>query len=128
MTLWTAAHQASLSFTISWSFLKLMSTESVMPSNYLNLCRPLLLLPSIFPGIRVFSNELALHIRWPKYSSFSLGISPSNEQSVLITFRIEWLDPLEIQETLKMLLQCHSSRASILWFPPPLWSNSHIHT
>ena len=93
-TPWTAGHKASLSITNSWSLLKLMSIESVMPSNHLILCRPLLLLPSILPSIRVFSNELALHIRWPKYWSFSFSISPSNEYSGLISFRIDWFDPL----------------------------------
>ena len=112
VTPWTAAHQASLSFTNSRSLLKLMSIESVMPSNHLILCRPLLLLPSIFPGIRVFSNELALHIRWPKYWSFS--ISPFNEYSGLISFRMDWLDLLAVQGTLKSLLQHHSSKASVL--------------
>ena len=97
VTPWTAAHQASLSFTISWSLLKLMSTESEMPSNHLILCRPLLLLPSIFPNIRVFSNESALCIRWPKYWSFSFNISLSSEYSRLISFRIDWLDLLAVQ-------------------------------
>ena len=115
MTPSTAARKSSLSFTISWSLLKLMSIESLMPSNHLILCCPLLLLPSIFPSIRVFSNESALHIRWPKYSSFSLSISPSNEHSGLISFRMDWLDPLAVQGTLKSLLQHHSSKASILW-------------
>ena len=101
---WTAAHQASLSFTISWSLLKPMSIESVMPFNHLILCRPLLLLPSIFPSIRVFSNELPLHIRWPKYWSFSFSINPSNEYSGLISFRIDWFDLLAVQGTLKHLL------------------------
>ena len=110
VTPWTVAHQASLSFTISRSLLKLMSIESVIPSNHLVLWHPLLLLPSIFPSIRVFSNELALHIRW---LSFSFSISPSNEYSGLISFRIDWFD-LAIQETLKSLLQHHSSKASIL--------------
>ena len=114
-TLWTAACQASLSFTISWSLLKLMSIESVMPSNYLILCHPLLLLPSILPSIRVFFNESALGIRWPKYWSFSFNISPSNEYSGLISFRMDWLDLLAIQGTLKSLLQQHSLKASILW-------------
>ena len=91
VTPWTTAHQASLSITNSWSFFKLMSTESVMPSNHLSLCHPLLLLPSIFLNIRVFSNESVLHIRWPKYWSFSFSISPSNEYSGLISFRIDWL-------------------------------------
>ena len=114
MTPWTAAGQASLSITNSWSLLKLISIESVMTSNHLILCRPLLLLPSIFPSIRVFSNESALHIRWRKYWSFSLSISPSNEYSGLISFRMDWLDLLAVQGTLKSLLQHHSSKASIL--------------
>ena len=114
-TPWTAALQASLSITNSRSSLKLMSIELVMPSNHLILCHPLLLLPSIFPSIRVFSNESALHIRWPKYWNFSFSISPSNEHSGLISFRINWLDPLAFQGTLKSLLQHHSSKASILW-------------
>ena len=114
-TLWTAAHQASLSITNSRSLLKLMSIESVMPSNHLSLCRPLLLLPSIFPSIRVFSNESALHISWPKYWSFSFSISPWNEHPGLISFRMDWLDLLAAQGTLKSLLQHHSSKASILW-------------
>ena len=101
---WTAAHQASLSFSISWSLLKLMSIESVMPCNHLVLCRPLLLQPSIFPSIRVFSNKSALHIRWPKYWSFSFSISPSSEYSGLISFRIDWFDLLAVQGTLKSLL------------------------
>ena len=112
VTPWTAALQASLSITNSWGLLKLMSIESVMPSN---LCRPLLLLPSIFPSIRVFSNESALPMRWPKYWSFSFSISPSNECSRLISFRMDWLDLLAVQGALKSLLQCHSSKASILW-------------
>ena len=106
--------QASLSFTISWSWLKLMSIELVVPSNHLILCRPFLLLPSIFPSIRVFSNESVLCIRWPKYWSFSLRISPSNEYSGLISFRIDLLDLLAVQGTLKSLLQHHNSKASIL--------------
>ena len=106
--------QASLSFTNSWSLLELMYIESVMPSNCLILCCPLLLLPSIFPSIRVFSNKLALHIRWPNYWSFSFSISPSNECSRLISFRIDWFDFLAVQGTLKSLLQYHSSKASIL--------------
>ena len=113
-TPWTAAHQASLSITNSQSLLKLMSVELVMPSNHLILCRPLLLLPSIFPSIRVFSNESALHIRWPKYWSFSFNISPSNEHPGLMSFRIDWLDLLAVQGTLKSLLQHYSSKASIL--------------
>ena len=112
---WTAAHQASLSITNSWSLLKLMSIESVMPSNHLILCRPLLLLPSIFPSIGVFSNELAIFIKWPKYWSFSFSISPFNEYSGLIYFRMDWLDLLAVQGNLKSLLQHHSSKASILW-------------
>ena len=113
-TPWTVACQASLSFTISQSLLKLMSIESVMPCNYLILCDPLLLLPSIFPSIRVFSNESALCIRWPKYWSFSFNISPSSKHSGLISFRMDWLDLLAVQGTLKSLLQHHSSKASIL--------------
>ena len=109
----TAAHQTSLSITNSQSLLKLMSIESMMPSNHLILCHPLLLLPSIFPSIRVFSNESVLHIRWPKYWSFSFSISPSNEYSGLISFRMDWLDLLAVQETLKSLLQHCSSKASI---------------
>ena len=111
-TPWNAARQASLSFTISRSLLKLMSIESMMPSNHLILCHPLLLLPSIFPSIRVFSNESALCIRWPTY--WSVSISPSNEYSRLISFRIDWFDLLAVQGTLKRLLQHHSSKASIL--------------
>ena len=110
----TAAHQASLSFTISQSLLKLMSIESVMPSNHLILCRPLLFLPSIFPSIRVFSNELALCIRWPNYWSFSFSISPSNEYSGLISFGIDWFDLFAVQGILKNCLQYLSSKASIL--------------
>ena len=109
------ARQASPSITNSWSPPKPMSIESVMPSNHLNLCRPLLLLPSIFPSIRVFSNESALHIRWPKYWSFSFNISPSNEHPGLISFRMDWLYLLAVQGTLKSLLQHHNSKASILW-------------
>jgi len=111
----TAACQTSLSITNSLSLLKLMSIELVRPSNYLILCCPLLLLPSIFPNTRVFSNELVLRIRWPKYWSFSFSISPSNEYSGLIFFRMDWLDLLAVQGTLKSLFQCHSSKASILW-------------
>ena len=114
-TPWTAAYQASLSITNSWSLLKLMSIESVMPSNHLILCRPLLLLPSIFPSIRVFSTDSVLHIRWPKYWSFSFSISPSNEYPGLISFRMDWFNLLAVQRTLKSLLQHHSSKASILW-------------
>ena len=113
-TPWTAARQASLSITNSQSLLKPMSIESVMPSNHLILCRPLLLLPPIPPSIRVFSNESTLRIRWPKYWSFSFNISPSNEHTGLISFRMDWLDLLAVQGTLKSLLQHHSSKASIL--------------
>ena len=114
VTPWTTTHQASLSITNSRSSLKLTSIESVMPSNHLILCRPLLLLPSIFPSIRVFSNELTLRIRWPKYWSFSFNISPSNEHPGLISFRMVWLDLHAVQGTLKSLLQYHNSKASIL--------------
>ena len=115
VTPWTAARQASLSITNSQSLLKLMPIESVMPSNHLILCHHLLLLPSIFPSIRVFSNESVLCIRWPKYWSFSFSISSSNEYSALISFRMDSLDLLAVQGTLKSLLQHHSSKASILW-------------
>ena len=114
MNSWTAAPQASLSINNSWSLLKLTSIESVMPSNHLILCHPFLFLPSIFPSIRVFSNESVFHIRWPKYWSFSFSISPSNEYSGLISFGIDWFDLLAVQESLKSLLQHHSSKASIL--------------
>ena len=114
-TPWTAAPQASLSITNSWNVLKLMSIELVMPSNHVILCHHLLLLPSIFPSIRVFPNESVLHTRWPKYWNFSFNISPSNEHSGLISFRMDWLDLLAVQGTLKSLLQHHSSKASILW-------------
>ena len=114
VTPWPAAHQASLSFTISWSLFKLMFIELVMPYNHLILCHPLLLLPSIFPSIRVFSSESILCIRWPEYWSFSFSISPSNEYSGLISFRIDWFNLLEFQGTLKSLLQHHSSKTSIL--------------
>ena len=107
--------QASLSITNSQSLPKLMSIESVMPSNHLTLCHPLLLLPSIFPSIRVFSNESVLRIKWPKYWSFSFSISHSNEHSGLMAFRMDWLDLLAVQGTLKSLLQHHSSKASIIW-------------
>ena len=115
VTPWAAAHQASLSVTNSQNLLKLMSIELVMPSNHLMLCWLLLLPPSIFPSIRVFSNESVLHIKWPKYWSFSLSISPSNEYSGLIFFRMDWLDLLAVQGTLRNLLQHHSSKASIFW-------------
>ena len=116
MTSWTAAHQASLSITNtnSWSLPKLTSIESVMPSNHLTLCRPLLLPPSVFSSIRVFSNESVLCIRWSKYWSFSFSVSSSNECSGLLFFRMDWLDLLAVQGTLKSLLQHHSSKASIL--------------
>ena len=114
VTPWTAAHQASLSITNSQSLLKLMSIESVMPSNHLILCRPLLLLPSIFPSIRVFSNESTHCMRWPKYWSFSFSIIPSKETPGLISFRMDWLDLLAVQGTLKSLLQHHSSKASTI--------------
>ena len=114
MTPWTMAHQASLSLTISWSLSKFMSIESVMLSNHLILCYPVLLLPSVFPSIRVFSNELALHTKWPKYLSFSFRISPSNEYSALVSFRADWFDLHAVQGTLKSLLQHHSSKASVL--------------
>ena len=114
MTPWTAARQASLSITNSRSVFKFMSIQSVMPSNHLIFCRPLLLLPSIFPSIRVLSNESVLCIRWPNYRSFSFSISPSNEYSGLISIRMDGLDLLAVQETLKSLFQCHSSKALIL--------------
>ena len=114
-TPWTTACQASLSFTVFLSLLKFMSIESVILSNHLILCHPLLLLLSIFPSIRVFSNELSLCIRWPNYWSFSFSISPSNEYSGLTTFRIDWFDLLAVQGILKSLLQHHNSKASILW-------------
>ena len=118
-TPWIAALQASLSITNSWSLPKLMSIKSVMPSSHLILCCPLLLLPPIPPSIRVFSNESTLHIRWPNYWSFSFSISPSNEYSGLISFRIDWFGLLAVQGTLKSLLQHHSSKASILWCSLP---------
>ena len=117
-TSWTAAHQASLSFTISQSLLKFMSTESVMPPKHLILCHRLLLLPSIFSSIRVFSNESARHLSWPKYCSFSFSISPSKEYSGVISFTIDWFDLLGLQGILKSLLQYQSSKASILWHLP----------
>ena len=120
---WTAACQASLSITNSWSLLNLISIKSVMPSNHLILCHPLLLLSSIFPGIRMFSNESALHIRWPKYWSFNFNISPSNEHSGLIFFRMDWLDLLAVQGTLKSLCQHHSSKASIQMCQP-VWHSA----
>ena len=112
---WTAARQASLSIINSWSLHKLISIELVTPSNHLIFCGPLLFLPSIFPSIRAFSNESALYITWPKYQSFSFNTSPSNEYSGLISFRMDWLDLLAVQGTLKSLLQYHNSKVSILW-------------
>ena len=114
-TPWTTAQQASLFITNSWSLLKFMSCELVMPSNHLLLCHPLLLLPSVFPSIRVFSNESALHIRWPKYWRFSFSISPFSEYSRLISFKFDWFDLLAVQGTLKSFLHHHSSKVSILW-------------
>ena len=132
---WTAAHQASLSITISRSSLKVTSIELVMPSSHLILCHPLLLLPPIPPSIRVFSNESTLRMRWPKYCSFSFSISPSNEHPGLISFRMDWLDLLVVQWTLKSLLQHHSSEASTTaqkhqFFSTQLslYSNCHMHT
>ena len=124
----TAARQASLSFTVSWSFLKLRSTESVMPSNHLILCHSLLLLPSIFPSIRVFSSETVLHIRWPKDWSFSFSISPSNEDSELFSFRIDWFELLTVQGTLKSHLHTTVQKHQFFSTQPFLRSNSHIHT
>ena len=125
-TPWTAAHQASLSVTNSRSLFKLVSIKSVMPPNHLTLCHPLLLLPSIFPSIRGFSNKSVLRVRWPKYWRFS--ISPSNEYSVLISFRMDWLDLLAVQGILKSLLQHLSSKHQFFSAQLSLWSNSHIHT
>ena len=127
-TPWTAARQASLSITNSRSLLRLMSFELVMPSSHLILCRPRLFPPSIFPSIGVFSSESILHIKWPKYWSFSFSISPSNEHSGLISFRMDWLDLLAVQGTLKSLLQHYSSKASILGAQLSSKSNSRIHT
>ena len=134
VTPWTAAHQASLSITNTQSLLKRMSIESVMPSNHIILCHPLLLLPSNSPSNRVFSNESVLHMRWPKYWSFSFNISPSNEYSRLISFRLDWLDLLAVQGTLKSLLQHHSSKPSILqcsaffivWLSYDCWKNHSL--
>ena len=125
-TPWTAARQASLSITISQNLLKFTSIESVIPSNYLILCHPLLFLPSIFPSIRVFSNESVLPIRWPKYWSFSFNISPSNEYSGLTSFRIDWFD-LVVEGTPKSLLQHHSQKHRFFGAQLSLWSNSHTH-
>ena len=126
-TPWTAAHQVSLSIINSQSLLKLMPIESMMPSNHLILCHPLLLWPSIFPSIRVFSNESALHIRWPEYWSFSFSICPSSGYSGMTSFRVDWFD-LAVQGALQSLLQHDSSKASILWCSSFLWSKSHICT
>ena len=127
VTQWTVAHQASLSITNSRSFIKLMSIESVMPCNYLILCHLLLLPPSIFHSIRVFSNESVLYIKWPKYWSFSFSISLSNEYSGLIAFRIYWLDLLPVQGTLKSLLQYHTQKHQFFGAQLSLSSNPHIH-
>ena len=126
VTPWATASQAPLSSSVSWSLFQFMSIESVMLSNLLILCHPLLLLPSVFPSIRVFSNESVHHIRWPKYWSFSFSISPSSEYSGLISFRIDLLDLLAVQGTLKSLLQHHSSKASILW-PSAFFMVQHSH-
>ena len=128
VTPWIAIRQVSLSITNSRSSLKLMSIESAMPSNHLILCHPLLLLPSIFPSIRLFSNELALHIRWPKYWSFSFNISPSNEYSGLISFRMDWLDLLAVQGTLKSLSNTTVQKHQFFGTQLSSQSNSHIHT
>ena len=127
-TPWTAAFQTTLSITNSQSLLKLMFIESVMPSNHLILCHPLLLPSSIFPSIKIFSNKSVIRIRWPEYWSFRFNNSPPNEYSGLISFRINWLDLFAVQETLKSLLQHHNSKASILCAQLSLWSNFHIHT
>ena len=128
VTPWPTACQASLFITNAQSLLTFMTTESVRPSYHLILFCPLLLLPSVFPSIRVFSKESVLHIRWPKYCSFSFSISPSNEYSALISFRMDWLDLLAVQGTLKSLLQHHSSKASILWHSAFFMVQLHIHT
>ena len=128
VTPWTAAHHVSLSIANSQSLLKLTSIELVMPSSHLILCCPLVFLPSIFPSIRVFSNESVLCIRWPEYWSLGFNISPSNKHSGLISFRMDWSDLLAVQGTLKSLLQHHSSKASILQTQHSLQFNSHIHT
>ena len=128
VTPWTATCQASLSFTISRSLLKFMSIESVMPSNHLLLCYPLLLLPSIFPSIRVFSNELALHIRWPKYWSFSFNISPTNEYPGLISLRMDWLDLLEPKGLSRIFSNTTVQKHQFFHAQLSLWYNSYIHT
>ena len=127
VTPWTTAHHASLFFTNSWSSLTLTSTESVMPSNHLILCHSLLLLPSIFPSIRVFSNESVLHIRWPKYRSFSFSISPSNEYSGLISFRIDQLDLLAVQGLSRVFSNTTVQKHQFFSTQLSLWTNSHIH-
>ena len=127
-TPWTAAHQASLSINNSWSLLKLMSIELTMPSNDLLLCCPLLLLRSIFPSIKIFSNEMALRIRWPKYWSFSFDISPSNEYSGLTSLSMDWLDLLAVQGTLKFFSNTTVQKHQFFGTQPSSWSNSHIHT
>ena len=129
VTPWTAAHQASPYITNSRSLLKLMSTELVMPPNHLMFCRPLFLLPSIFPSIRVFSNESVLRIMWPQYWSFSFSFCPSDEYSGLVSFRMDWFDLLAVQGTLKSLLQHHTvQKHQFFSTHPSLWSNSHFHT
>ena len=128
VTPWTAACQASLSFIISRNLLKLMSIESVMPSSHLILCHPLLLLPSIFPSIRVFSHKQALHIRWPKYWSFSFNISPSSEHPGLISFRMDWLDLLTVQGLSRVFSNTTVQKHQFFGAQLSLWSNSHIHT
>ena len=128
LTAWTPPCQSSLSFTVSWSLLRFMSTESVMPSNHFILCRPLPFLLSIFPSIRVFFKESVLCIRYPKYWNFTFSINPSNEYSGLISFRMDWLGVLAVQRTLKSLLQHHSSKALISRCSAFFISNSHIHT
>ena len=127
VTPWTAAHQASVSFTISWSLLKLMSVESVMPSNHLILCHPLLLLPSIFPSIKVFSSESALRIRWPNYWSFSLSISPSNDYSGLISFKMDWIS-LQFKGLSRVFSSTTIWNCQLFGAQPVLWSTSHVHT
>ena len=127
-TPWTAAHQASLSITNSWSLLKLMSIKLAMPSNHLILCRPLLLLPSIFPSIRVFSNESTLHMRWPKYWSFSFSISPFSEYSGLLSFRMDWFDCLVSEGFSRVFSNTTVQKHQFFSTQPSLWSNSHIHT
>ena len=127
-TLWTAACQASLSITNSRSLLRNISIKSVMPSNHFILCHPLLFPPSIFPSIRVFSNESVLHIRWPKFRSFSFSISPSNEYSGLISFRIDWFDLLAVQGILQVFSNTVVPKHQFFSAQPSFWSNSHIHT